>query len=80
MTGSQRPCVAIARPYAASVPEICGDLADDARVRGTLDQRFRTIADGINSKRQAGQDTANAVGLYGPPGFKSPILRRVSVP
>jgi hypothetical protein len=40
--------------------------------------RFRTIADMTEPARHARQDTANAVGLYGPPGFKSPILRHLS--
>ena len=75
MTGFQRPGVAIARPYAARLPGIFGDHADDACVRGTPGQRFRMIADAMTSRRQARQDTANAVRVYALPGFKSPSLR-----
>ena len=75
MTGFQRPGVAIARPYAARLPGIFGDHADDARVRGTPGQRFRMIADAMTSRRQARQDTANAVWVHAHPGFKSPSLR-----
>ena len=75
MTGFQRPGVATARPYAASLPGIFGDLADEASVRGTPGQRFRMIADAMTSRRQARQDTANAVRVRALPGFKSPILR-----
>ena len=75
MTGFQRPGVAIARPYAARLPGILGDLADDAHVRGTPGQRFRMIADAMTSRRQAQQDTANAVRVHALPGFKSPSLR-----
>ena len=55
MTGFQRPGVAIARPYAARLPGIFGDHADDARVRGTPAQRFRMIADAMTSRRQVGR-------------------------
>ena len=75
MTGIARPCVANACPYTAGVSGIVGVVADDRPLYGTPGQRFRTIADTMASKRQARQDTANAVGCNHPPGFKSPILR-----
>ena len=80
MTGFQRPGVAIARPYAARLPGIFGDHADDACVRGTPGQRFRMIADAMTSRRQARQDTANAVRVRALPGFKSPSLRSSPAP
>jgi len=72
MTGSWRACVAIARPNAPRIP---GLEPDDTQVSGTPGLRIRTIADMIAPAQHTGKDTANAVGLYGPPGFKSPILR-----
>jgi hypothetical protein len=75
MTGSWRACVAIARPNAPRIP---GLEPDDTQVSGTPGLRFRTIADMIAPARHTSKDTANAVGLYGPPGFKSPILRHLS--
>jgi hypothetical protein len=75
MTGISAGCVAIARPYA---PRIGGRAGHDARVSGTADLQFRTIAVMPGPPRHDGKDTANAVGLYGPPGFKSPILRHLS--
>ena len=73
MTSILAACVAIARPYA---PRICGRAWHDARVSGTAGLRFRTIAVIPGPSRHERKSTANAVGLYGPPGFKSPILRR----
>ena len=72
MTGIAAVCVAIARPYAPRIP---GRARHDARVCGTADLQFRTIAVIPGPHRHDGKSTANAVGLYGPPGFKSPILR-----
>jgi hypothetical protein len=72
MTGISAVCVAIARPYA---PRIRGQARHDARLSGTADLQFRTIAVMPGPARHDGKSTANAVGLYGPPGFKSPILR-----
>ena len=72
MTGISAGCVAIARPYA---PRIGGRARHDARVSGTADLPFRTIAVMPDPSRHDGKSTANAVGPYGPPGFKSPILR-----
>ena len=72
MTGICAVCVAIARPYA---PRIRGQTRHDARVSGTAGLRFRTIAVIPGPSRHERKSTANAVGLYGPPGFKSPILR-----
>jgi hypothetical protein len=68
MTG----CVATARPYAS---RISCQARHNGFLSGTPGLRFRTIADMSASSRHAGNDTANAVGLHGPPGFKSPILR-----
>jgi hypothetical protein len=65
-------CVAIARPYPL---RIGGRAPHDASVSGTADLQFRTIAVLPGPARHDGKSTANAVGLYGPPGFKSPILR-----
>jgi hypothetical protein len=73
MTGIWAGCVAIARPYALGIP---GRAWHDARVSGTADLRFRTIAVIPGPSRHERKSTANAVGLYGPPGFKSPILRK----
>ena len=67
-----RTCVAVARPYAPRVP---GLVPGNERVSGTPGLHFRTIAEMTPPARHAGNDTANAVGLHGPPGFKSPILR-----
>ena len=72
MTGICAVCVAIARPYA---PRIGGRARHDARVSGTADLPFRTIAVIPGPSRHDGKSTANAVGPCGPPGFKSPILR-----
>ena len=72
MTGISAVCVAIARPYAPRIP---GRARHDARVSGTGDLPFRTIAVIPGRFRHERKSTANAVGLYGPPGFKSPILR-----
>jgi hypothetical protein len=72
MTGISAGCVAIARPYAPRIP---GQARHDARLSGTADLQFRTTAVMPEPPRHDGKDTANAVGLYGPPGFKSPILR-----
>jgi hypothetical protein len=75
MTGISAVCVAIARPYA---PCILGQARHDARLSGTADLQFRTIAVMPEPPRHDAKSTANAVGLYGPPGFKSPILRHLS--
>ena len=75
MTGIPPRCVAIACPYAPRIPSLPGPVPDDARLSGMPGLRFRTIADMITLPWHGWKDTANAVGLYGPPGFKSPILR-----
>ena len=72
VTGIWAGCVAIARPYALGIP---GRARHDARVSGTADLQSRTIAVIPGPSRHERKSTANAVGLYGPPGFKSPILR-----
>jgi hypothetical protein len=72
MTGISAVCVAIARPYA---PRIGGRVRHDARLSGTADLPFRTIAVLPGPPRHDGKSTANAVGWQHPPGFKSPILR-----
>ena len=72
MTGICAVCVAIARPYALGIP---GRARHDARVSGTADMQFRTIAVLPGPSRHGGKSTANAVGRQRPPGFKSPILR-----
>jgi hypothetical protein len=72
MTGISAVCVAIACPYALGIP---GRARHDARVSGTADLHFRTIAVIPGPSRHDGKSTANAVGPCGPPGFKSPILR-----
>ena len=76
MTGASHGCAHIARTNALRIP---GLVPDDARVSGTPGLRFRTIADMMAPARHAGNDTANAVGSNGPPGFKSPILRKLVV-
>ena len=73
MTVAWSSCVAIARPNAARDSR---QDRDDASLSGTPGLHFRTIADMTGPAWHDGQDTANAVGLYGPPGFKSPILRK----
>jgi hypothetical protein len=75
VTGIPPRCVAIACPYAPRIPSLPGPVPDDARLSGMPGLRFRTIADMITLPWHSWKDTANAVGLYGPPGFKSPILR-----
>jgi hypothetical protein len=75
VTGIPPRCVAIACPYAPRIPGLPGPVPDDARLSGMPGLRFRTIADMITLPWHGWKDTANAVGLYGPPGFKSPILR-----
>jgi len=72
MTGISAVRVAIARPYALGIP---GRARHDARVSGTADMQFRTIAVIPGPSSHDGKSTANAVGPCGPPGFKSPILR-----
>jgi len=72
MTAICAGCVAIARPYALGIP---GRARHDARVSGTADLHFRTIAVIPGPSRHERKSTANAVGPCGPPGFKSPILR-----
>jgi hypothetical protein len=72
VTGICAVCVAIARPYA---PRIGGRARHDARVSGTADLQFRTIAVIPGPSRHERKSTANAVGWQHPPGFKSPILR-----
>ena len=72
MTGICAGCVAIARPYAPRIP---GRARHDARVSGTADLQFRTIAVIPGPSRHERKSTANAVGWQHPPGFKSPILR-----
>jgi hypothetical protein len=73
--GSLPRCAHIARTDAVPIRGILDFVPEDARIPGMSDLRFRALADAIPGMRQARQDTANAVGLYGPPGFKSPILR-----
>ena len=75
MTGICAGCVAIARPYALGIP---GRARHDARVSGTADLPFRTIAVIPGRSRHERKSTANAVGCNHPPGFKSPILRSLS--
>ena len=77
MTAAWRACVAIARPNAPRIP---GIVPGDALVSGMSGLSFRTIADMIAPARHGRKGAANAVGSNGPPGFKSPILRRVPVP
>ena len=72
VTGIWAGCVAIARPYALGIP---GRAWHDARLSGTADLPFRTIAVIPGPSRHERKSTANAVGPCGPPGFKSPILR-----
>jgi hypothetical protein len=72
MTGIWAGYVAIARPYALGIP---GRARHDARVSGTADLPFRTIAVIPGPSRHERKSTANAVGRQHPPGFKSPILR-----
>jgi len=72
MTGISAVRVAIARPYALGIP---GRARHDARVSGTADMQFRTIAVIPGPSSHDRKSTANAVGPCGPPGFKSPILR-----
>jgi hypothetical protein len=72
MTAISAVCVAIARPYALGIP---GSARHDARLPGTADLPFRTIAVIPGPSRHDGKSTANAVGWQRPPGFKSPILR-----
>jgi hypothetical protein len=72
MTAAWRACVANARPNAPRIPDLD---PDDTQVSGMPGLRFRTIADMIAPARHGRKDSANAVGPYGPPGFKSPILR-----
>jgi hypothetical protein len=72
MTGRAVACVAIARPNAQ---RISGPVLVDAEVSGTPSLRFRTIAAIAAPARHGSNNTANAVGSRGPPGFKSPILR-----
>ena len=72
MTAICAVCVAIARPYALGIP---GRARHDARVSGTADMQFRTIAVIPGPSRHERKSTANAVGWQHPPGFKSSILR-----
>ena len=72
MTGISAVCVAIAPPYALGIP---GRARHDASVSGTAGLQFRTIAVIPGPSRHERKSTANAVGLCGPPEFKSPILR-----
>jgi len=73
-----RACVASACPYAPRICGISGPVSAETQVSGTADLQFRTIAGMTASSRHGRQSTANAVGLHGPPGFKSPILRHLS--
>ena len=75
MTGASYGCVATAWPYAPHIPR---PVPDDAELSGMPDLHFRIIADMTEPAWHGWNDTANAVGLYGPPGFKSPILRHLS--
>lgn len=75
MTAAWRACVAIACPNA---PYISRQARRNGSLSGTLGLRFRTIADMTGPSWHEWNDTANAVGLHGPPGFKSPILRHLS--
>jgi hypothetical protein len=52
-------CVAIACPYPPRIP---GRARHDARLSGTADLQFRTIAVIPGPPRHDGKDTANAVG------------------
>jgi hypothetical protein len=75
MTGPARPCVAIACPYAQRVSGIFCRARRDALLSGLPGLPFRTIAVMAGPDPHARHGAANAVGLHGPPGFKSPILR-----
>ena len=59
MTGICAGCVAIARPHPPRIP---GQARHDARLSGTADLQFRTIAVMPGPPRHDGKDTANAVG------------------
>jgi hypothetical protein len=59
MTGILAVCVAIARPDA---PRIFGRARHEARVCGTADLPFRTIAVIPGPSRHERKNTANAVG------------------
>jgi hypothetical protein len=72
MTRSLLRCAHTACTNAPCIP---GMVLDNERVSGTPGLRFRTIADMTAPAWHGWKDTANAVGLHGPPGFKSPILR-----
>jgi hypothetical protein len=73
--GSLTRCAHIARTDAPPIRGVLDLVPDGAGIPGRPDLRFRALADVMPGMRQVRQDTANAVGLYGPPGFKSPILR-----
>jgi hypothetical protein len=75
ITGSARPCVSIACPYAEPVYGISGRARRNASLSGPPGLRFHAIAVMTGQVRQAWHGTANAVGCNHPPGFKSPILR-----
>ena len=75
MTRSLSGCAHVARTDAPPIHGILDVVLDDERVPGTAGLRFRGLANVTPCERQARQDTANAVGLHGPPGFKSRILR-----
>lgn len=65
-------CVAIAWPD-ARIPSRQALTVPDAP--GTLTWRSGTFEDIRNHFRHGERDTANAVGVYAPPGFKSRSLR-----
>ena len=60
MTGISAGCVAIARPYAPRIP---GQARHDARLSGTADLQFRTIAVMPGPPRHDGKDTAMRLGF-----------------
>jgi hypothetical protein len=60
--GSLPRCAHIARTDAPSIRGILDLVSDGAGIPGTLDLRFRALADAIPGMRQVRQDTANAVG------------------
>ena len=61
MIGSLLRCAHTARTDAPPIRGIIDLVPDGARIPGTLDLRFRALADAIPDMRQVRQDTANAV-------------------
>jgi hypothetical protein len=65
-------CVNTAR---TTMPRIPVTVLTSAELSGTADQQSRVFARIRGRARHVISGTANAVGVYAPPGFKSPILR-----